>query len=92
MILYTLRKPPPAAKAGLSWKQKTRQLDLLGATLLLGAITCLNLALQWGGTVYQWSNPNVLGCLIGFGLLLMAFLYLQTKGKETFVPFPSLSS
>ncbi|RYP10803.1 hypothetical protein DL764_000425 [Monosporascus ibericus] len=83
VVWFILRNPPPAAKAGLSWIQKIRQLDIPGATVLLGAITCLNLALQWGGIVYPWSNANVFGCLIGFGLLLIAFLYLQTRGKES---------
>lgn len=88
LLLYVLRTPPTPAKAGLPWKEKIRQLDLLGATLLLGVITCLNLALQWGGIVYPWSSPNVFGCLIGFGLLLLVFLYLQRRGKERFVPPP----
>ncbi|KAJ5804923.1 hypothetical protein N7474_010810 [Penicillium riverlandense] len=73
LVWFTLRKPPPAVKGDLPWKQKLRQLDLLGATLLLGATSCLNLALQWGGISYPWSDYKVFGCLIGFGLLLIAF-------------------
>ncbi|KAH1940737.1 hypothetical protein KXV59_002266 [Aspergillus fumigatus] len=82
LIWFTLRKPPPAVKGDLPWDQKLRQLDLPGATLLLGATVCLNLALQWGGIVYPWSDAEVFGCLIGFGLLLIAFLGLQSRGKE----------
>ncbi|KAF2280317.1 MFS general substrate transporter [Westerdykella ornata] len=82
LVWFTLRKPPPAVKGHLPWKQKLRQLDLLGATLLLGATSCLNLALQWGGISYPWSDSKVFGCLIGFGLLLITFLYLQFQGKE----------
>ncbi|OQE27534.1 hypothetical protein PENSTE_c004G09782 [Penicillium steckii] len=82
LVWFTLRKPPPAVKGELPWKQKLQQLDLLGATILLGATSCLNLALQWGGISYSWSDSKVFGCLIGFGLLLVAFLYLQFRGKE----------
>uniref|UniRef100_P9WEH4 MFS-type transporter ltbE n=1 Tax=Aspergillus luteorubrus TaxID=2715282 RepID=LTBE_ASPLT len=82
LVWFTLRKPPPAVKGNLLWVQKLRQLDLPGATLLLGATTCLNLALQWGGIVYPWSDSKVFGCLIGFGLLLITFLCLQWRGKE----------
>ena len=46
LVLCTLRHPPPAVKGGLPWIQKIRQLDIPGATLLLGATSCLNLALQ----------------------------------------------
>ncbi|KAL4890594.1 MFS general substrate transporter [Aspergillus ambiguus] len=83
LVWFTLRKPPPAVKGDLPWDQKLRQLDLPGATLLLGATTCLNLALQWGGIVYPWSDAKVFGCLIGFGLLLITFLCLQFRGKES---------
>ncbi|GFF81445.1 hypothetical protein IFM60648_06024 [Aspergillus lentulus] len=82
LVWFTLRKPPPAVKGDLPWVQKLRQLDLPGATLLLGSTSCLNLALQWGGIVYPWSDAKVFGCLIGFGLLLITFLCLQYLGKE----------
>ncbi|KAK2025350.1 MFS general substrate transporter [Colletotrichum zoysiae] len=83
LIWISLRKPPPAIKRGLPWKDKIRQLDIPGAILLLGAISCLNLALQWGGIVHPWSHANVFGCLIGFVLLFIAFVCLQAQGKET---------
>ncbi|CAI7611049.1 unnamed protein product [Penicillium manginii] len=83
LVWFTLRKPPPAVKAGLPWSQKLRQLDLPGATLLLGATSCLNLALQWGGIVYPWSDAKVFGCLIGFSLLLVVFVGLQFRWKKS---------
>ena len=85
LVWFALRNPPPAVKGGLPWIQKIRQLDIPGATLLLGATSCLNLALQWGGIVYPWSNAKVFGCLIGFGLLTIVFLYLQFRFKERLV-------
>ncbi|KAL3434848.1 MFS general substrate transporter [Aspergillus tetrazonus] len=83
LVLFALREPPPAVKGDLPWVQKLRQLDLPGAILLLGATTCLNLALQWGGIVYPWSDARVFGCLIGLGLLLITFLCLQFQAKES---------
>ncbi|UQC76536.1 MFS transporter [Colletotrichum lupini] len=83
LIWFSLRNPPPAVKEGLPWQDKLRQLDMLGALILLGATSCLNLALQWGGIVHPWSDPKVFGCLIGFGLLLLCFVGLQARGKET---------
>ncbi|KAL4813101.1 major facilitator superfamily domain-containing protein [Aspergillus spinulosporus] len=82
LVWFTLSKPPPAVKGDLPWNQKLHQLDLPGATLLLGATVCLNLTLQWGGIDYSWSDPQVFGWLIGFALLLIAFLSLQFRGKE----------
>ena len=49
----------------------------MGTATLIGAICCLLLALQWGGTTYPWNSPKVIGLLVGFGLLVMAFVILQ---------------
>ncbi|KUL90136.1 hypothetical protein ZTR_02026 [Talaromyces verruculosus] len=57
--------------------QKLRGLDAVGAALLISAVICLLLALQWGGTTYNWNNSKVFGCLIGFGLMIIAFAVLQ---------------
>jgi hypothetical protein len=81
-VWFTLKNPPPAAKGGLPAKLKLRQLDIPGASILIGAITCLLLALQWGGIVYPWTDAKVYGCLIGFGLVLVLFLILQVKVKD----------
>lgn len=63
----------------MTTKEKLKQIDLLGAFLLICAIVCLLLALQWGGTTYPWSNSKVWGCLLGFGLLISIFIALQIK-------------
>lgn len=63
----------------MTFKEKIRQIDLLGAFLLICAVVCLLLALQWGGTTYPWSNSKVWGCLLGFGLIISIFIALQIK-------------
>jgi hypothetical protein len=63
----------------MTTKEKIKQIDLLGAFVLICSIVCLLLALQWGGTTYPWSNPKVWGCLLGFGLLISIFIALQIK-------------
>ncbi|KAI1860404.1 uncharacterized protein JN550_011556 [Neoarthrinium moseri] len=83
LVWISLRDPPPAVKGGLPGIQKLRELGIPGAVLLLGATSCLNLALQWGGIVYPWSDAKVFGCLIGFGALSVAFSLLQARGKES---------
>ncbi|KAI1311217.1 putative MFS transporter [Xylaria venustula] len=51
---------------GLTQLQKLRQMDIPGAILLIGSVTSLLLALQWGGIDYPWSDSRVFGTLIGF--------------------------
>lgn len=39
----------------------------------MAAIICYILALQWGGTTRSWGDSTVIGTLVGFVLLLVAF-------------------
>lgn len=72
--------------------QKVARLDIPGAVLLAAALACLLLALQWGGTTHAWSNSRVWGCLLGFGLLSLAFALLQVKLGDRQVSFNTLSN
>jgi hypothetical protein len=35
-------------------------MDFVGATLIAGAVTCLMLALQWGGNKKPWGDKAVI--------------------------------
>ena len=48
-------------------------MDLLGTFIIMAAIVCFLLALQWGGVTKAWSDPSVIGTLVGFALLLVVF-------------------
>lgn len=52
---------------------KLAVLDWVGSILMLGLITCLVLALQWGGVTYAWSSGPVVGTLIAFAVLAILF-------------------
>ena len=69
-------------------RQKIAQIDLVGALILISSVTCLLLALQWGGTKYPWSSPKVYGPIIAFGLLMSTFAGLQfyLGDRATFPP------
>ncbi|KAF7942606.1 uncharacterized protein EAE97_006060 [Botrytis byssoidea] len=58
------------------------------AALLLGAMTCLLLALKDGGIFSPWSNPKNWGCLLGFGILILCFLAVEFELKDgAIIPF-----
>ncbi|KAK6715409.1 hypothetical protein SNK04_006347 [Fusarium graminearum] len=63
-------------------KEKILGLGLRSSALLAGTLVCLFLALQNGGSVYPWSDSRVWGCLLGFGLLLVLFTYIQIRQGE----------
>ena len=60
-----------------SFAKKLKHLDPLGIILLLGAVSCLFLALQWGGDKYAWQSAKIIGLLVGFVLLITTFGGLQ---------------
>jgi hypothetical protein len=60
-----------------SSREKFLQMDFPGLVLIVGAIQCLLMALYWGGVSKQWDANDVIGCLLGFGLLLLAFIIIE---------------
>jgi len=68
---------------------KTATLDWIGSVLMLGIITCLLLALQWGGVDYAWSDPVIIGVFCGFAGLVLVFALYEWKlaGVTTIFPF-----
>jgi MFS family permease len=83
VIFFFLRltPPPPQAQAAskLSLVAKAKRLDPLGLFFFIPSIVCLILALQWGGTTYSWSAPNIVGLLVTFAVLFIVFLIVEFK-------------
>lgn len=53
--------------------EKFLQMDLIGTGLIMAAVICLLLALEWGGVLKAWNSSDVIGTLIGFCLISIAF-------------------
>ncbi|GAA5916994.1 hypothetical protein JCM8208_003424 [Rhodotorula glutinis] len=58
---------------------RTFALDWIGTVLMLGIITCLVLALQWGGVKYAWSAGPVVACFVVFAVLIPTFVVFEWK-------------
>jgi EmrB/QacA subfamily drug resistance transporter len=76
-VVFFFFTNPERKHSKMTTKEKILQIDLLGAFFLICSIVCLLLALQWGGSVYPWSNSKVWGCLLGFVFLISIFTALQ---------------
>ena len=74
---------PSARNMDLSLRQQLARLDPLGAALFLPGVVCLFLALQWGGSVYPWSNGRVIALLVLFGILMIGFIAVQIWKQES---------
>ncbi|KAI1366405.1 putative efflux pump [Xylaria arbuscula] len=62
--------------------QRINRFDPIGTVLFMPGIISLLLALQWGGTTYAWSNGRIIALFVVFGILIIAFLYVQYLQQE----------
>lgn len=74
-------------KRGRTFIEKMQELDLLGTAILIPAVVCLLLALQWGGAEYPWNSSKVIGLFCGFGAMIIVFIGIQIwKGDGGTLP------
>ncbi|KAF2119283.1 DNA repair protein RAD50 [Lophiotrema nucula] len=91
MILFLFRTPDASRyKGDLAFTQKLIHMDFPGALLILAAVICYLLAMQWGGTTKAWNDSEVYGTLIGFGLIAIAFGIVEWKMGERGLLVPYL--
>lgn len=71
-----------------SFLQRLKHFDPIGTAVFMPAIICLLLALQWGGTTYAWNSGRIIALFVVFGVLIIAFLYIQYRqGEDATVPW-----
>ncbi|KAH6867299.1 major facilitator superfamily domain-containing protein [Thelonectria olida] len=67
--------------------EKLKKVDFIGLLIFLPTVTCLLLAVQWGGSTYAWSNDRIIALFVLFGLLAIAFIAFERwKGPEATLP------
>ncbi|KAA8572234.1 hypothetical protein EYC84_002860 [Monilinia fructicola] len=87
LVLFLKVQSVPNQYTSLSLRRKFANMDLIGTVTFLGAICCLTLALQWGGQIKPWHSSQIVGLLLGFCLLAIAFCYVQTRrGENALIP------
>lgn len=64
-----------------------QSIDWWGAATLIGAVVCVMFALELGGQKYAWDSTNILSLFAGFAVLLLVFLFVETKAKDPIISF-----
>lgn len=82
IILFTFVAPRSADPIKADLKEKLLQMDLLGTFTIMAAVVCYLLALQWGGVTKSWGSADVIGTLVGFVLLIIAFIVIEVLMGE----------
>ncbi|KAF9776991.1 hypothetical protein IL306_004748 [Fusarium sp. DS 682] len=88
LTAYGVHEQPRRSDAPvLTMKEKVKKLDYFGTLLAVPAITCLLMALQWGGTKFGWGSWQIILPLVFCALLFVAFGYLQYRqGDNALLP------
>lgn len=81
-IIPFFQVPRRGQKSNATWKEQVQKFDLQGTALFLPAIVCLLLALQWGGSKYDWSNGRIIALLVLFSVLIIGFIGIQYWKQE----------
>ena len=68
-------------------RRETAPVDILGIITLVGALAPGLLALTWGGTIYPWTSPVILGMIAFSAIMLAAFIIVERSAADPLLPF-----
>jgi MFS family permease len=77
IIFLFFTTPARAMPTKATLKERFLQMDLPGTSIILAGVICFLLALQWGGQAKSWGSADVIGTLVGFGLLAVLFVVVE---------------
>ncbi|KAJ2907337.1 uncharacterized protein MKZ38_003193 [Zalerion maritima] len=87
-VVFFMLKLPSRPKQPVPIKQHILRLDPLGTLFLIPSVSSLLLALQWGGTKFEWASWPIILMFGLFGALFAAFVVVQgLMPKTATVPF-----
>ncbi|CAN5326877.1 MDR family MFS transporter [soil metagenome] len=69
-----------------SIEKREHKIDYLGAVLLTVSLTLLILAILEGGQAWAWSSPQSIGAFAIGGLVLAAFVFVESRAAEPILP------
>ncbi|MEV0730380.1 MDR family MFS transporter [Polymorphospora sp. NPDC050346] len=75
LVCYQVMKLVP-------FQRRDHAVDWLGAALMVAAVSCLLLALSWGGNEYAWGSPVIIGLFVAGGVLSLLFLFQESRVAE----------
>jgi MFS family permease len=81
-ILFWFKAPKRVQERALGWRAQIEQFDLLGTLFFIPSIVCLLIALQWGGSTYNWSNARIVVLFVLFVVFMACFIAIQIWKQE----------
>jgi hypothetical protein len=69
-----------------SWKAAVQKFDFFGIILIAAATTLILLAFEWAQQGMSWSSSKVLSCLIIGIVVMVAFIFAETRATVPVIP------
>ncbi|KAJ7266361.1 major facilitator superfamily-domain-containing protein, partial [Mycena haematopus] len=99
VVIALLLKPviplgaDPAKRSRKDLWDQVCKIDFVGTVLVVASVTCLGLALQWGGNTKPWNDKAVIITFIFAGLLaIVLFLWERQVGDAAMTPLAIFKS
>jgi EmrB/QacA subfamily drug resistance transporter len=70
----------------IPFQRRPHSIDWLGAALMVAGVSCLLLALSWGGNQYPWGSATIIGLFVAGGVLALLFLLQESRANEPILP------
>jgi EmrB/QacA subfamily drug resistance transporter len=70
----------------LPFTTRRHRIDFEGAALLVLGVSCLLLALVWGGNEYEWTSSVIVGLLVVGALVTGLFMVWESRAPEPILP------
>ncbi|MGV9763554.1 MULTISPECIES: MDR family MFS transporter [Micromonospora] len=68
------------------FERREHTVDWIGAALLVAGVSCLLLALSWGGAEYSWDSGVIVGLFAAGAVLGVLFVVQEARTKEPILP------
>ncbi|WP_405428038.1 MDR family MFS transporter [Micromonospora sp. NBC_00617] len=70
----------------IPFERRDHAIDWLGAGLLVAGVSCLLLALSWGGNEYPWGSGLIIGLFVAGAVLAVLFVLQEARVAEPILP------
>ncbi|MGW4152628.1 MDR family MFS transporter [Micromonospora chersina] len=68
------------------FQRREHSVDWVGAGLLVAGVSCLLLALSWGGNEYAWGSGVIIGLFVAGAVLGVLFVLQEARVEEPILP------
>ena len=68
------------------FERREHTVDWIGAALLVAGVSCLLLALSWGGAEYAWGSGMIVGLFAAGAVLGVLFVVQEARTREPILP------